>query len=1066
MRTPVIGVSALALAAAVAVVVPTTATAEPSSRASATNQVTFSSTGSPQSWSVPRGVQSAYVTLIGAAGGSDSIQDDSGGAGAQVQGTLTWTAGTTLIAAWVGGAGGDADGGTPGTGGWNGGAGGGTGSWSPGASLSGGGGGGATDLRIGGYLPDTRVMVAGGGGGGGGAHQGGSGQGYVAGGAGGSGGSGTASGGVFPAQDGASAGGDNGGDGGPGGVDPSGNGQLGGNSETGTGNAGGGGGGGGWLGGGGGQAGQAGIVGYAGAGGGGGGGSSYANPAMVTNATTTLASPASSPSATIQWVDITTTSLSTMTAGVPVSQQLVATFANPASTITWQVTGGVVPDGLSVSPTGLLSGTPTRAEVFSFTLSATAGPGALATSTVTYSGDVKASSVPGAPTAVSATAGTGTATVTWTAPTFTGGTPLVNYVIGWSTNGGQTWSLWAAVPASQTSYTGSLPTGTYVFQVSAVNQTTTGPPSAVTQPVTVTSVSNAPTNVAGTPGYESVALSWTAPTQTGGAPVTGYFIRYSTDGGGSWAQMPNTGSTATSATVGNLTSQAGYIFEVAAINSVGTSAWSAASSLIYPELDPGAPTDLVAVSAYQAVDLTWRAPPASPVPVTGYLVRYTDDSGATWSTPVATGSTATTYLYAGLTQATYLVFEVAAVSATGTSAWSAPTGPISPEARSSPPTRLRGSPADRSVTLTWDPPNDLGGGTLTGYRIDLREAGSSQWRVHTASTGTGATRYTVTQLANGTAYEFRVAAITNTFGVGLVSQPAIARPFTVPGTPSGVSAVAGNATATVTWEPPTSDNGRNVVGYRIEASSNTGWYELVADTGSTATEYVATGLSNGTPYLFRVAAINAAGAGPESVPSPPVIPASAPDAPTQVFVRGGDASLAVRWSAPVATGGLPIRQYRIRWSADAGMTWTHAYTGGPATTFTIGSLRNGRAYVVEVAAVTAAGRGAWSAQAGPVVPLTLPTVPRQVQASGVPTGKVHLTWLPPLRDGGSAVVAYRIAVSRDGGAWSVQRVDRSGRLEATFRRLDPWASYRFRIQALTDAGWGPWSNPTAAVYPR
>lgn len=1066
MRTPVIGAAGLAVTVAAAVVVPTPALAEPAYRASATNRVTFSSTGSPQSWSVPRGVQSAYVTLIGAQGGSDSVQDDSGGAGAQVQGTLTWPAGTTLIAAWVGSAGGDADGGTPGTGGWNGGAGGGTGSWSPGASLSGGGGGGATDLRIGGFLPNTRVMVAGGGGGGGGAHQGGSGQGYIAGGAGGNGGSGTASGGVFSAAPGAAAGGKNGGAGGAGGVEPSGDGQLGGAAETGTGDAGGGGGGGGWLGGGGGEAGQAGILGYAGAAGGGGGGSSYANPAMVTNATATLAGPTAQPSATIQWVDIATTSLPTMTAGVSVSQQLEATFATPGSAITWQVAAGTLPDGLSLSPSGLLSGTPMRAEVFSVTLSATAGPGALATSTVTYSGDVKASSVPGAPTAVIATAGTGTATVTWTAPAFTGGTPLVTYVIGSSTNGGQTWSAWASVPASQTSYTGSLPTGTYVFQVSAVNQTTTGPPSATSQPVTVTSVSNAPTNVTGTPGYESVALSWSAPAQTGGVPVTGYFIRYSADGGGSWAQMPNTGSAVTSATVGNLTSQAGYIFEVAAINSVGTSAWSAASSLIYPELDPGAPTDLVAVSAYQAVDLSWRAPPASPVPVTGYLVRYTDDSGATWSTPVATGSTATTYLYAGLTQATYLVFEVAAVNATGTSAWSAPTGPISPEARSSPPTRLRGFPADRSVTLTWDPPNDLGGGTLTGYRIDLREAGSPQWRVHTASTGTGATRYTVTQLANGTPYEFRVAAITNTFGVGLVSQSAIARPFTVPGAPSGVGAVAGNATATVTWDPPASDNGRNVVGYRIEASSNTGWYELVADTGSTSTTYSASGLVNGTPYLFRVSAINAAGAGATSVPSPQVIPAAVPGAPTQVAARGGDSSIALRWSAPVATGGLPVRQYRVRWSADAGTTWTHAYTGGPAITFTIGGLRNGRAYVVEVAAVTAAGRGAWSAQAGPVVPLTLPTVPRQVRASGEPTGKVLLTWLPPLRDGGSAVVAYRIAVSRDGGPWSVQRVDRSGRLEVTLRRLDPWASYRFRVQALTDAGWGPWSNPTAAVYPR
>lgn len=966
MRNAVIAVTTLALATCT-LAVPATASAETPPRATATNQVMFSSTGSPQTWSVPKGVRSAYVTLIGAAGGSDSIQDDSGGVGAQLQGTLTWAAGTTDITAWVGSAGGDANGGTPGTGGWNGGAGGGTGSWSPGASLSGGGGGGATDLRIGGFLPSTRVMVAGGGGGGGGAHQGGSGQGYIAGGAGGNGGSGTASGGVFSAAPGAAAGGKNGGAGGAGGVEPSGNGQLGGAAETGTGDAGGGGGGGGWFGGGGGQAGQAGILGYAGAAGGGGGGSSYANPAMVTNATATLAGPTAQPSATIQWVDITTTSLPAMSAGTQVSQQLVATFANPASAITWQVTGGSLPSGLTLSAQGLLSGVPSRGQTYSFTLSAIAGPGALATSTVTFSGDVKSSIDPGAPTGVTATGGAGTATVTWTAPTYTGESPITKYLIGWSSNNGQSWTLWASVPASQTSYTGSLPVGTYVFQVSAVNLATTGPPSANSNAVTVTGTSGAPTNVQGVPGYESVTLTWQAPSQTGGTAVTGYFIRYSTDGGGSWAQMPNTGSTATSATIPNLTSQAGYIFEVAAINSVGTSPWSAASSIIYPVLDPGAPSDVVGTSGYQSVELTWMAPPNSPVPVTGYNVRYSDDSGATWSNPVATGSTATTFTYANLTQPVGLIFEVQATNATGVSAWSAPSAPVFAETRASPPTKVRAYPGDRQVTLTWDPPADLGGGTLTGYRVDIRESGSSQWRIHTASTGTGATRYNVTELVNGTAYEFRVAAVTNTFGVGFFSQTVTAMPFALPGRPSDVRAVADNASATISWKAPEKDNGRRVVGYRIEAATSTGWYLIVPDTKSTATTHQVTGLINGDTYLFRVAAINIGGVGEASTPSNAVTPEATPPSPPRfVNLRPGDGKIEVTWQTPVKPGADPITGYLVEVSVAGGPWSTQCETSAYSCVVT--GLSSSEPYRFRVAAVSVIGTGMWSQPTDAITP--------------------------------------------------------------------------------------------------
>ena len=71
-----------------------------------------------------------------------------------------------------------------------------------------------------------------------------------------------------------------------------------------------------------------------------------------------------------------------------------------------------------------------------------------------------------------------------------------------------------------------------------------------------------------------------------------------------------------------------------------------------------------------------------------------------------------------------------------------------------------------------------------------------------------------------------------------------------------------------------------MTGYRIEWRTDVGpWVVAVADTTSTATSRTVTGLTAGTPYEFRVAAINAAGTGEFSDPPTAVIPDAVPNPP-------------------------------------------------------------------------------------------------------------------------------------------------------------------------------------------
>ena len=88
----------------------------------------------------------------------------------------------------------------------------------------------------------------------------------------------------------------------------------------------------------------------------------------------------------------------------------------------------------------------------------------------------------------------------------------------------------------------------------------------------------------GTPGNHQVALSWTAPASNGGSALTGYQVQVATSAGGAYANATGcpANSTTPSCTATGLTNGTAYFFKVAAINVVGTGAYSAASSGITP----------------------------------------------------------------------------------------------------------------------------------------------------------------------------------------------------------------------------------------------------------------------------------------------------------------------------------------------------------------------------------------------------------------------------------------------------------------------------------------------------
>ena len=142
--------------------------------------------------------------------------------------------------------------------------------------------------------------------------------------------------------------------------------------------------------------------------------------------------------------------------------------------------------------------------------------------------------VPNRPTSVVAFSGNASLFVIWDAPASTGGSPITDYVVKYSSNSGAKFTTFVRSASTVLSVTiTGLTNGTpYVIKVIAKNVVGSGLASANSQPVTPATVPGSPTGVVAVRGIaNSLAVTWTAPASTGGSPITDYVVKYSSNSG-------------------------------------------------------------------------------------------------------------------------------------------------------------------------------------------------------------------------------------------------------------------------------------------------------------------------------------------------------------------------------------------------------------------------------------------------------------------------------------------------------------------------------------------------------
>jgi hypothetical protein len=189
--------------------------------------------------------------------------------------------------------------------------------------------------------------------------------------------------------------------------------------------------------------------------------------------------------------------------------------------------------------------------------------------------------------------------------------------------------------------------------------------------------------------------------------------------------------------------------------------------------------------------------------------------------------------------------------------------------------------------------------------------------------------------------------------------------------PTGLSATAaGSSQINLAWQAP-SAAGSGIVQYNIYAGTISGQEPLKYTSSDTSnTGYMATGLTSGTTYYFKVSAVYQScidvpcqdTEGDLSTEASATTGFSVPRPPTGLTATdAGSSQVRLSWTAPTAPAGAPVTGYKIYEGTSRG--GESPAGSSSANSDTVGSLSSGTTYYFEVTALNSAGESTLSNEA-------------------------------------------------------------------------------------------------------
>ncbi|XP_036902414.1 fibronectin type III domain-containing protein 3B isoform X5 [Sturnira hondurensis] len=347
-----------------------------------------------------------------------------------------------------------------------------------------------------------------------------------------------------------------------------------------------------------------------------------------------------------------------------------------------------------------------------------------------------------------------------------------------------------------------------------------------------------------------------------------------------------------------------------------------------------------------------------------------------------------------------------------------------------------------SLTLQWKAPVD-NGSKITNYLLEWdegkRNSGFRQCFF-------GSQKHCkLTKLCPAVGYTFRLAA-RNDIGTSGYSQEVVCYTLgNIPQMPSAPRLVrAGVTWVTLQWSKPEGCSPEEAVTYTLEIQEDEN--DNLFHPKYTGEDLTCTvkNLKRSTQYKFRLTAANLEG---KSCPSEVLVCTTSPDRPgppTRPLIKGPVTShgFSVKWDPPKDNGGSEILKYLLEitdGNSEAGQ-WEVAYSGS-ATEHTLAHLKPGTLYRLRACCISTGGHS---------------------QVGGVPCSESlpvrTLSIAPdiPASESGCEVSEYSVEMTEPEDVAS--EVYHGPDLECTVGNLLPGTVYRFRVRALNDGGYGPYSD--------
>ena len=382
---------------------------------------------------------------------------------------------------------------------------------------------------------------------------------------------------------------------------------------------------------------------------------------------------------------------------------------------------------------------------------------------------------PESPYALTAVPSNAQVNLSWLPPLMNGGAAITGYHLYMGTTMGGETAAGSIGNVTSHLITSLINGQAYYFKVAAINGVGTGTNSSEAS-ATPSTLPTAPQSLAATGGIKSIAVTWTAPSGTGGSAILGYRI-YRGNAMGAETWLVDVGPVLSYNDTGLLNNSTCY-YKVQARNANGYGPNSTEISAMTATV-PSRPLNSIATPGNGLIHIGWILPSNNGgSPITNYTIFKGTSSGK--ETFFETLGNVTYCSITGLINFQKYYFVIAAVNAIGTGANSTEINGNPVASIPTAPLTLTATSGDFRVILSWTTPESDGGSPILYYKIYRsttpgNEVAANSWLETNGNSTTAEDR----NIPAGITYYYRICAV-NLAGDGALSNEASATPSSTP----------------------------------------------------------------------------------------------------------------------------------------------------------------------------------------------------------------------------------------------------------------------------------------------